>query len=257
VKHQWIDTGDTRIGLRWSEPGLDVSLPPSLRSQLTDGAAPSNISVLVGEQDGGTRNKHEVFVQGELILVSGSDERVRRAVVRSIVDLATSPPPDSVSLWAAAVIADDGQAILVDRRVAHELWNLDRRLRRQGYRVVDSACVAVDPATGSVLLTDPTQLVDPDAARAVMAELGDDDGFDDLRGGPRPISLIVFAGDDADDGDLAKTLAEAAPMVSQADGTLRVASVERLLELLRRVDSRSVLPDDRAALIHAIGLDRS
>lgn len=230
---------------------MDAELQTYLGSKLTNGDAPANVSIVVGAEEAGVRVKHQLYVQAKLVLISASADRIHRAIVRNLNDLATPAPVGTLALRASIVIAADGRAVLVDRRLGYDLWNLDRRLRRQGSRVIDSALVNIDAATGTAMLSCPAQLLDDETRSALSVDSSD--GLDDLCGGSLPISRVVFVGDAAID-DLAESLAEAAPMAQQADYTLRVADVEALLVLLRHVESRSVLPDDPDGLLAAISL---
>lgn len=198
------------------------------------------------------RDKHQLYVQGKLVLVSASDERIRRAIVRATSDLAAEQPQGHLEVRGTIVITADGRAIIVDRRLGHDLWNLDRRLRRHGCRVIDSTVVAIDLATCSAELTHPSDLL-ADVATISRADSPESDGFDDFRGGAFPVARLVFMG--ASDGEsLSETLAEAAPLTMRSDYTLRAADVERLLEVLRGTEFRAVAPGDAGALLAAIGL---
>jgi hypothetical protein len=251
-----VDIAGRWIGLRWSEPGFDGGMMTYLRSPLHSGAAQANISVVVGVYEEGVRAKHQLYVQGKLALISGNADRVYRAIVRAISDLAAEQPKGSLAVQAAVVITADGQTILVDRRLGQNLWNLDRRLRRQGCRVFDTATVTVDVGARALILTCPTDLIGHGAEMMLSAHANDANGFDDLRGGSLPISRLVYRG--AGEGaSLSETLAEAAPMAQQPDGVLRVADLERLLDLLRHTESRSVVFDDADAFMDAIGLSSS
>lgn len=216
-----------------------------------DGNAPANISVVVGTSDGHQREKHQLYVQGQLVLVSARAERITRAVVRAISDLTMQQPDGTLAVRSAVVLDADGRAFLVDRQLANELWTLDRRLRRAGWRVVDTAQASVDVTEGSVILSCPADLLADTLTAADEDHPDRSEGLDDLRGGPHPIAGVVFMGT-ADGGSLADTLAEAAPMVWQCDYSLRVADVDGLLELLQRVEPVGVRPGDPAALLLAL-----
>jgi hypothetical protein len=246
-----LEIDGRRIGIRWSASGLAAGVQKLIGPNLIDGDSPPNVSVVVGSREGGVTAKHRLHVQGKLVVVTASDERLHRAVVRAVADLASAGPDGTLALRATVVVDADGQAILVDRRLGYDLWNLDRRLRLKDCRTIDTASVNVDVATGSVLLTDVASVVDhaatPDATSSQLA------GLDDLRGGSMPISRVVFSGT-SDGGRLAERLAEAAPMTAQPDYSLRIADIEDLLVLFRHIASRSVRAGDAGALLAALDL---
>jgi hypothetical protein len=227
-------------------------LKTTLGPALTDGLAPPNVSVIVGLYDAGVQAKHQLYVQGQLVLVSASDERIRRAIIRALGDLAAERPTGTVAVQAAVIITPDGRAMLVDHRLRNDLRKLDRRLWRGGLRVIDTATVIIEVATGAAMLSHPADVLGEGTTIARMLGTNDSDGLDNLQGGSIPISRLVFMGV-ADGNDLAQSLAEAAPMTSQPDHTLRVTDIECLLEVFRRIESRSAVPDDADALMAALG----
>ena len=232
---------------------MDERVKAFLGPALTDGLAPPNVSVIVGLYDAGVQGKHQLYVQGQLVLVSACDERIMRAIIRALGDLAAERPTGTVAVQTAVIMTPDGRAILVDHRLRNDLWKLDRRLRRGGLRVIDTATVIIEVATGSAMLSLPADVLDEGTAIARMLGMNGSDGLDNLQGGSIPISRFVFMGV-ADGNDLAQSLAEAAPMTSQPDHTLRVADVESLLEVFRRIGSCSAVLDDADALMAALGI---
>jgi hypothetical protein len=239
--------------VRWTATGLDGTLGAALRADVHDDDAPANITVVVGAAARGVRSKHELYVQGRLVLISASAERITRAVVRALGDLAVTRPADSLALQALVAFDPDGRVTLVDRQLVEQLWALDRPLRRAGWRVVDTAEVYVDLATASVSLSNAADLVVDGYLTGDRPDSGTSDGLDDLRGGQIPIARIVFAGT-ADGSSMARTLAEAAPLVWQRDSSLRLSDLDALLGVLRRVDYRSSATRSAAALRATLGL---
>lgn len=239
--------------MHWTSPGFGDALRSALRADVHDDDAPANIMVVVGAVERSVRRKHVLYVQGRHVLTTARVERITRAVVRALADLAAPPPDGALALQAFVAFDTDGRATVVDRQLAEQLWALDRPLRRAGWRVVDSAVVFVDVATASVSLSAAADLVVDGYLAADGVDPSDIDGLDDLRGGHFPIDRIVFAGT-ADGSSMARALAEAAPLVWQRDWSLRMADIDAVLGLLRRVEFRSSALGSTAALRATLGL---
>ena len=229
-----------RLGVRWSRTGLDGELRALADSARGVQPAPPNVSIVLGEDRGATRSKHQVHVQGKLLSVLAGQGALVRTVVRALGSLATIPPPGSLSLDAVLVLDSGGGACVVDGRLSPQIHQLEPLLRRRGRTVLRSSRLHVWPARGTVVL--------PDAAAAVGVSVAELDarwplqpGDDDLAAGEVALNRLIYAGPEST--SRVDTLAAAVPMVRDGAGRLDRVAVAALATFIGHIETGGVSGD--------------
>ncbi|HEV3364904.1 MAG TPA: hypothetical protein VG795_12345 [Acidimicrobiia bacterium] len=246
------EVGGRRLGVRWSRPGLDSELRALASGALGVQDAPANISIVVGEQTGRTRSKHELHIQGQLSSTTSSDGGLIRAVIRALGALAAEPPPGSVLVDALLVIDPDGNTIAVDRRLAADVRRLGPALRRRGGRLIQPSRLVVRPDRGAAVLPDATEALGV-PVEAVDARWPLEPGDDDLTSGEVTVTRFVYAGR-AEPESRADALADMLWMVRDRTGRVERTAVARFAAFTDHFPLEAVVRPDRGRLAGALGL---
>lgn len=147
-----LAAGPLRIGVRVSEPRLAEELRRRLEDVILDGIpaeeVPHNLSVLVGETNGSTQAKHQLFWQCRSVGSSASSEFLEDGIRQHLA--AYGDPSHAVALCAMPLDVSSG-VIAVDLRLRRALLGLEPSFRRRAWRVVPSSTVPMGPGAAPVL----------------------------------------------------------------------------------------------------------
>ena len=244
--------GGRRLGVRWTQAGLDAELRALCRGALGVQEAPANISIVLGRLVGGVRSKHQIHVQGQLLSTITDDGSLIRLIIRMLGALATEPVPGTVSLQAFLVVEPSVSAIAVDRRLGPELHRLEPLLRRSGRHVLRLPRLDIWPDRGTAALPDAASAVGVSLA-ALNARWPVQPGDDDLSAGEEAITRIVHAGP-PESGSRADVVAAMVPMVRDPTGRVALTDVAGLAALATHVAADPVVSGDRGRLAALLGL---
>jgi hypothetical protein len=241
-----------RLGVRWSRSGLDAELRGLASGALGVQEAPPNISIVLGEQTGRKRSKHQLHIQGRLSSTFSTDGSLIRAVVRMLGALAGEPPTGSLSLGAMLMMDADGVAVVVDRRLGRDLRDLAPRVRRNGWRVIELPHLAVRRDRPMAILPDSCAAIGV-SADELDARWPPERGEDDLRAGEVSISRFVYAGRPEPESR-GHSVADMVPMVRDSTGRVRHGDVGSLVSLTAGLPLSGVLMPAGDRLAAALGL---
>jgi hypothetical protein len=246
------EVGGRRIGVRWSSAGLDAELRALCSNSIGIQEAPGNISVVLGTEAGGTRSKHQLHVQGQLLSTIDGDGGLIRAVIRALGTLAVDAPSGTISLHASLVVEPGVGAIAVDRRLDADLQRLAPLLRRRGRRVLWLPRLDVWAGRGSAALADAAA-----AAGVSVADLETrwplQPGDDDLASGDVTITRFVYAGL-PDPPSRLHVVAGMVPMASDESNRIARDDVARLADLVATVPSDGLISGSRNQLAALLGI---
>jgi hypothetical protein len=223
------EVGPRRLGVRWSRSGLSAQLRALVGESPAAGAAPWNLSVVVGEAKGTTRSKHQLHVQGRFSLAFADDGRLLRSMLRMLGVLGSVAPPGSLTVNAVLVLRPDGSGVVVDHRLVELLQRIEPQLRHGGCRVLYTPWVVLDPAGAAALLPDSIALLGVETnelARRWPSGAADDD----LRSGALGIDSFAYLAP-RDATSRAAVVAGLTPTVMRADQTTSTEDVELLAQL--------------------------
>ncbi len=241
-----------RIGVRWSSGGLDAELRALCSSSIGIQEAPGNISIVLGTEIGGTRSKHQLHVQGQLLSTIDGDGGLIRAVIRTLGTLTVDAPSGTIPLHASLVVYPGVGAIAVDRRLDADLQRLAPLLRRRGRQVLGLPRLDVWPDRGAAALPDA-----PAAAGVSMTALDArwplQPGDDDLTSGDVTITRFIYAGLPEPPSRL-HVVAGMVPMGSDASNRIARGDVAGLAALAATVPSDGLISGSRNQLAALLGV---
>lgn len=168
------------MGVRTNTPAADELVRRALAGIWVPGVdAPPNFSVSLELPDGSTaptkRAKLNILYRSSSMVIRS---RSPRRVVEGLASFMSSyeGTADQLLVSVDRAIVGRDQAILVPAALTGALETLDPRLRRKGWRFVDSLLSVIDADTGELVVRDPAVRVDPTAF----------DGVDDGAAGELP-----------------------------------------------------------------------
>jgi hypothetical protein len=246
------EVGHRRVGVRWTQGGLDAELRALADAALGMQDAPANISIVLGQSTGRSRSKHQLHVQGHLLTMVDGDGGLVRAVIRALSALAGDPPPGSLRLNASLVIDDDNAAVAVDWRLTADLQQLGPLLRRRGRRVLHLPRLHVLPDRGSAWLADPAAVVGL-TRENLDARWPLEPGDDDLAAGDVAITRLVYAGP-PELVSRPERVAALVPTVRDATDRVTRGDVAHLARLTAGLPVDGVVMGDRTRLVGLLGL---
>jgi hypothetical protein len=246
------EVGGRRLGVRWSQRGLDAELRALAGAARGVQDAPPNLSIVVGESAGRTRAKHQLHVQSRLLNVIRSDGGLVRAIARALATLAVEPPPGTLPLNALLLIGPDGTAVAVDSHLSMDVRPLGARLRRQGLRIAHPPRLDFDPDRSVAVLGDPAAALGVSKlALAARWPIGPED--DDLVAGEVRIVRFVYVGRPEPESR-ADSVADMLLMLRDPTGRLDRGKVARLAALTEGLELRGVFVGDRRRLAALLGV---
>ena len=241
-----------RLGVRWSQRGLDSELRALAGAALGVQDAPANLSIVVGESGGRTRAKHQLHVQSRLLNVIRSDGGLVRAVIRVLATMGVEPPPGTLPLNALLLVGPDGTAVAVDSRLSIDVRPLGTRLRQEGLRIVHPPRLDLDPDRAVAVLGDPAAALG--VSRLALAQrwpIGPED--DDLVAGEVRIARFVYVGRPEPESR-ADAIADMLAMLRDPTGRLDRDQVAKLVALTADLELRGVFVGDRRRLAALLGV---
>jgi hypothetical protein len=241
-----------RLGVRWSQRGLDAELRALAAGALGVQDAPANVSIVLGERMGRTRSKHQLHVQGRLSSMISSDGGLIRAVIRVLGALAAGRPPGSLSLDAFLVVDPDGTGVAVDGRLADDVRRLGPKVRRSGRRVLKPPRLDVRPDRATAILADGAAAAGVSVA-ALDARWPLEPGDDDLTAGEVAVTRFVYAGRPEPESR-ADAVADMLSMLRDVTGRVDRTEVAQLAALTDHLPLEGIPMGDRGRLATVLGL---
>jgi hypothetical protein len=233
-----VRVGDRLIGVRVNDrevgDALRHVLGPAVAPVVTmPGAAPPNLSLLVGSESGNVHGLHFLYSRGSQAVRTASRTRLLRATLAHL-DGFRDPPPGATRL-ATRVFLHDGAAVLVDEVIGPMIDLVERRLTRLGYVPLDLPHALVDRDTLAIIVPAPGLGADPAALEALERRWEDAAG-PVLRPGRYPLRALLVA-DAEQHPSAARRLARIASLAAGRSTTLAAVDLVTLrdLELTRTV----------------------
>lgn len=205
-----------------------------------------NLSLLVGGDDGRSRELHRLYRRGATVLRTPSLGQLIRASVRQL-DTFVAPPDGLVRLRADLLVGEHG-AVLV-----HDPWTQlrvpDRRLAALGWARSDGAAPMLDRATGDVVVTLPRFSLDESVAAEVDTQWPVAPGEGRVAPGRYRVHAIVLLGATPDHLKVASPARRVASLASLLDTSAHPARAIDVAAMGRL--------EGRAEIVRAIGMDLS
>jgi hypothetical protein len=250
-----VRVGDLIIGVRTNDDEMTALLVGALGPHVVPGVdPPPNLSLTFGERDGRVRDLHFLYRSGISVVRTNSTGRLLRAALRHLEGFA--PPPAGATSLNAKLLVRGNDATLVDGRFGGTVDNLERRLHRLGFRLVDVHGPLLDRETLDVRLQAPRLDVGT-AGRAEIDRRHPPTRHEvELHEGRYSLRGLVAWGDPEPDGQSpAQRYAELTALATGSDGNIAAEDLDVLARVAQACDVvRITYPDARQLLSVLRGL---
>ena len=166
-----LDIGDYQVGVRADSIRTEQLLARGFSAYLVQEGTPAaaNFSVVLGGADSGDTKALSLLLAADTtVLRTRSPRRVMRALQARLSGLLDRPGDGLVRTVTVAALAGD-RAFLLPQAAVRWMEYLQPRLARLGVRLSDAPGALVDPATGELVIPEPSIEV----AYDVLEELGE------------------------------------------------------------------------------------
>jgi hypothetical protein len=258
--------GDHHVGIKYDDADtaavLDRLFPGA---RVDDPRASENFAVALGGTSAttapGAARPLKLLLHGSRTLVrSRSAPRVLAGLVQQLSAALRSRTDDDddplLRVYATPVVSDDGRALLLPAGLADHVQQLQPRLARAGFAIVDVADVLVDPTTAELVVPEPAIPYDASVLHDVGSGADDDAPLGSerrwVRPGRYPIEAWLVVRDPDELGQLSPGIALTTVLgllfgVETMERTLEVVAL--LTTMLERVAVTAIWYESPADLV--------